>query len=213
MVLGPSHACSVPVDVAGRAPLLGSGRGGSCWQQCPPPPPPSSVEGLAGVGFGCPRSTCPQGLVSWVIDPLWGQAGPQVVPTRVSLGWCRGTGASRATGQPGRRAAGIPHCFSCRRLPARFIVAWHVLGGGWRLSPSLGVTLGYCEVNVPFHAWLPPRLATATGANTSQQRCSSSETPLPNQSLPVMSLHAPTLASVPHADRSHPAGTGAARLP
>lgn len=81
--LGPIPCLLCPGRCGGRALLLGSGRGGSCWQQCPPPP--SSVEGLAGVGFGCPRSACPQGLVSWVTDLLRGQAGPQVVPTRVSL--------------------------------------------------------------------------------------------------------------------------------
>lgn len=180
MVLGPSHACSVLADVAA---------GLSCWGQAEVGAAGSSVHhhhppqwrawlgwGLAALVLLVLRGWCPGSLT---------RCGAEQVPRRCRQGfpsgWCRGTAASRAISQPGRRVAGIPLCFSCHQLPAHSIVTWCVLGGCWRLSPSLRVTLGHCGVNVPFHAWLLPRLATATGASTSQQRCSSSETPLPNQ--------------------------------
>lgn len=181
---GPIPCSPCPGRRGGRARPLGSGRGGSCWQQCPPPP--FSAEGSAGVGFGCPCPACPQGPASPVADPPWGQVGsPGSDGEGFPLGWHRRMGASRATGQPGCWPAGISHCLSCCHLPACLIVSQRALGRCWPLSPSLGVTLGHHGVSVPSHAWLPPGMAAAMKASSSQQRCSSSKTPLPNQKPPT----------------------------
>lgn len=123
-----------------RAHPLGSG--------CPPPA--SSAEGSAGVGFGCPGPACPQGLASRLADPLWGRAGSlDSASEGFPPGWRRRTCASRATSQPGLQLAGMPHCLSCRQLPARFIVTRRALGGCRPPSPSLGVTVGHRGVSVP----------------------------------------------------------------
>lgn len=157
MVLGPSHACSVPADVVA---------GLSCWGQAEVGAAGSSVHhhppqcrawlgwGLAALILLVLRGWCPGSLT---------RRGAKQVPSGADKGFplwlAQRDGCQQGQGQPGRRAAGIPHCFSRRQLPEHFIVTWRVFGGCWRLSPSLGVTLGHRGVNVPFHAWLPPSQA------------------------------------------------------
>lgn len=128
------------------------------------------------------------GPASRVADPLQAQVGsPGSAGEGFPRGWRRGMGSSRATSQPGRQPAGMPHRLSCCQLPARLIVTWPVLGGCWPLSPSLGVTLGCRGVSVPSCAWVPPRPAAATRASASQWRCSTSKSSLPNQESPLIS--------------------------
>lgn len=142
------------------------------------------------------------------------RCGARRVPSGADKGFPRagteGTGPAGPAGQQGDRDAPL---LLLPPAPVHFSVTCRVFRVRWRLSPSLGVTLGHREVNVPFHACLPPRLTTATGADTSQQRCSTSETPLSNQTPPIMSPHTPTPASTPHTDQSPPAGTVAAGAP
>lgn len=181
--LVPCWPC--PSRRGSRARPLGSGRGGSCWQRCPPPP--SSAEGSAGVGFGCPGPACPQGPASRVADPLWGRAG--------SLGsasegfppsWRRGTCASRATGQPGRRPAGMP----CRQLPVCFIVTRRVLGGCRPPSLSLGVTSVHHGVSAPC---LAPSWASSCHKS---QRIPARDAPVPRPLFPTKKKKNPN--HVPH---------------
>lgn len=121
-----------------RARPLGSGRGGSCWQWCSPPP--SLVEGLPGVGFGCPGLACALGLVSQVADWLWGRAGPQAVPVRVSP-WL----AHRDGCQQGHQPAWLPAGRDTAPpflppAPCMLLVTRCVLEGAGPCHPLWGVT-------------------------------------------------------------------------
>lgn len=175
MGLGPSRACSVPADVVA---------GLCCWGQ--------AEVGAAGSRVHCHHHHPPQrrarlgwGLAALVLLVLGGwcpgsvtRCGARRVPSGADKGFpLAGTEGRGQQGQPKDRDAPL---LLLPPASVHFNVTCRVFRVCWRLSPSLGVTLSHREVNIPLHACLPPRLTTATGTDTSQQRCSSSEPPLSN---------------------------------
>jgi len=171
--LRPTLPAEGPLDPTGPAPSRPHPVLALCWQtwqQGSPTgagqrwellaavsPPPSSAEGLAGVRFGCPGPACPRGPACPIADPPWGRAGsPGSAGEGFLPGWRPGPGASRATGQPGRQPAGMPHCLACRQLPAA-VPSPRLRCGNADPSPSPGVTLGHRGVKCPFLGLAPSR--------------------------------------------------------